>query len=381
MLALGRALAGRGHDVTLQTWHRWREAVEREGMRFAPAPEYDVFPSGEAVIDFYGAAHRATLDTLPLVRELEPDVVVADILTLAPGLAGELAGVPVATLVPHVLPWGQDDFPVYSLGARLPRSAAGRKLWRALAPIARRGAEQGRQELNALRSGLGLPSLTHLHGGISRELALIATLPELEYPRGKWPPNANVIGPLMWEPAAAAITPPPGNGPVVLVAPSTAQDREQLLLRSALAALRHIEARVIATYNRRLPAGPLPMAANVRVVDWLSYAKTMPACDVVICHGGHGTLVRALTSGCAVVVWPAAGDMAENAARVDWAGAGVRIPRRLLSPAAVHGALARAIGEPGLRRTAIGIASAQAARPDPAQRGAELVEQLAGPPR
>ena len=41
--------------------------------------------------------------------------------------------------------------------------------------------------------------------------------------------------------AAAAITPPPGDGPVVLVAPSTAQDREQLLLRSALAALRHIE--------------------------------------------------------------------------------------------------------------------------------------------
>ena len=129
---------------------------------------------------------------------------------------------------------------------------------------------------------------------------------------------------------------------------------------------------MIATYNRRLPAGPLPMAANVRVVDWLSYAKTMPACDVVICHGGHGTLVRALTSGCAVVVWPAAGDMAENAARVDWAGAGVRIPRRLLSPAAVHGALARAIGEPGLRRTAIGdrVRASRTRRPGSARRRA-----------
>ena len=35
MLALGRALAARGHEVTLQTWRRWHDAVEAEGMRFA----------------------------------------------------------------------------------------------------------------------------------------------------------------------------------------------------------------------------------------------------------------------------------------------------------------------------------------------------------
>ncbi|HEV7884586.1 MAG TPA: glycosyltransferase, partial [Solirubrobacteraceae bacterium] len=46
-IALGRALAGRGHDVTLQTWTRWREHVEAEGMTFAAAPEYHVFPTRE----------------------------------------------------------------------------------------------------------------------------------------------------------------------------------------------------------------------------------------------------------------------------------------------------------------------------------------------
>ena len=29
-IALGRALAARGHDVTLETWTRWREHVERD---------------------------------------------------------------------------------------------------------------------------------------------------------------------------------------------------------------------------------------------------------------------------------------------------------------------------------------------------------------
>ena len=74
------------------------------------------------------------------------------------------------------------------------------------------------------------------------------------------------------------------------------------------------------------------MPANAVLVPWLSYARSMPACDVVVTHGGHGTLVRALSCGCAVVVCPAGGDMAENAARADWAGVGVRLPRRLLAP-------------------------------------------------
>src|SRR6185312_6791964 len=60
MIALGRALAARGHDVTLQTWRRWQRHVEAEGMRFAPAPEYQVFPQGPEPLDFYEAVVHAT---------------------------------------------------------------------------------------------------------------------------------------------------------------------------------------------------------------------------------------------------------------------------------------------------------------------------------
>ena len=45
MLALGTRLVERGHEVTLQTWSRWRPYVEAGGMRFAPAGEYQVFPT------------------------------------------------------------------------------------------------------------------------------------------------------------------------------------------------------------------------------------------------------------------------------------------------------------------------------------------------
>ncbi|MDQ3722525.1 MAG: glycosyl transferase, partial [Actinomycetota bacterium] len=104
MIALGRELSRRGHDVTLQTWRRWQEDVEREGMTFAAAPEYHVFPTRERPLTPYQAVERATRETVALVREVAPAIVVADILTLAPALAGELEGVPVGTVIPHLDP-------------------------------------------------------------------------------------------------------------------------------------------------------------------------------------------------------------------------------------------------------------------------------------
>ena len=124
------------------------------------------------------------------------------------------------------------------------------------------------------------------------------------------------------------------------------------MLRAALAGLAGAPVRVIATYNGREPDPPVAVPANALLVPWLSYARSMPAADVVVTHGGHGTLVRALSCGCALVVCPAGGDMAENAARADWAGLGVRLPRRLLGPRTLRLAVQRALGDAPMRARA-----------------------------
>ncbi|WP_187368880.1 glycosyltransferase [Baekduia soli] len=306
----------------VETWTRWQPDVEREGLRFAPAPEYHVFPTQERPLKPYEEVRRATGVTRGLVAAERPDVVVADILTLAPALAAELEGVPWATLVPHVDPRGHPGFAPYSLGARLPRTELGRRAWGLLDPLLERGVQLGRRELNATRARLGLPPLAHVHGGISRQLALIGTFPQLEYPREPPEPATHVVGPLQWEPPFGDVDLPEGDPswPLVLVAPSTAQDAEQHMLRAALEGLAGLPVRVLASTNHRPLPGPAVVPANARLVDWVSYSRTMPRCDLVVCHAGHGTLVRALSAGCVVVACPAAGDMNENAARVDWAG-------------------------------------------------------------
>jgi MGT family glycosyltransferase len=375
MIALGRALLRRGHDVTLQTWERWREPIEAEGMAFTPAPEYSAFPIGDHPLDFYEAVVYATRDTLPLVHELQPDIVVHDILTLGPSLAGELLGIPRATLIPHVFPEAGPGFPIYSFGALLPRTAPGRAFWeRAHLPV-RRGLQSGRLALNRTRAQVGLPQLDHVHGGTSRELALVATFPQLEYPR-PWPSHAHVVGPLMWEPPAQDIALPPGEGPLVLIAPSTSQDPDHRLLHAALRGLADAPVRVLATYNRRLPSRPLPVPNNARVVNWVSYTRTLPYCDAIVCHAGHGTLVRALSCGVPVVACPVAGDMNENAARVAWAGAGVRLPRRFISPRPLRHAVERTLSEPSIRAQAQ-VLAAWAATHDAGSRAATLIERLA----
>jgi MGT family glycosyltransferase len=375
MLALGSRLAERGHTVTLETWSRWREPVEAAGMRFVAAPEYPVFPTRERPVKPYEAVVLGTAQTRRAIAAARPDAVVHDILTLAPALAAELEGIPVATLIPHVHPAGLPGFPPYALGARPARTAAGRALWRRLEVPVERGLRLGREELNDTRARLGLPPVSRLHGAVSTRLCLVGTFPELEYPR-RWPPGTFVVGPLLWEPPAEDVEPPPGVEPLVLVAPSTAQDPEHRLLRAAVTGLAREPVRVLATWNRRPLLDPLAVPANARLVEWLSYTRTMPRCRLVVCHAGHGTMVRALASGCPVLAVPAAGDMNENAARVDWAGAGVRLPWRLLSPVTVRLAARLALGDARLAKRARELGGWAAAHDGPS-RAADLVEEMA----
>ena len=77
----------------------------------------------------------------------------------------------------------------------------------------------------------------------------MATFPQLEYPR-RWPAHVHVTGPMVFELPYPDVELPEGDGPLVLVAPSTAQDPECRLVRAALEALADEPVRVLATTNR-----------------------------------------------------------------------------------------------------------------------------------
>ena len=84
---------------------------------------------------------------------------------------------------------------------------------------------------------------------------------------------------------------------------------------AVLAGLGQLDADVLFTIGRldRAALGPVP--ANVHVESFLPQQVAM-ACDAVVCHGGAGTTMAALTRGLPMVVVPLFADQMHNAARI-----------------------------------------------------------------
>jgi len=292
-VSLARALRGRGHEVIVETWPQWQQVVEEAGLRFVSADQYQVFPPPASGSPGAGQAAAALM---PLLEDFRPDVMVNDILTVAPALAAEAYGCAWGTLIPHIYPVQDHGMPFFSIGALPPRTPLGRGFWRLTENALKFGLERGRAHLNEQRALVGLPPSDRFHGGTSPDLAMVATYPQLEYPRD-WPRSVHVTGPMPFEMPHADIDLPPGDDPLVLVAPSTSQDPDNRLVRSALSALAEQPVRVVATTNRVRPDRPIQIPGNAVLVDWLSYSQVMPESSLVICHGGHGTVARALAEG------------------------------------------------------------------------------------
>ena len=363
----------------MHTFERWRTTVADLGAVFVAAREQMSFGetgqrSGTATLA------ESARELAPLLAELRPDVVVHDLFTLAPALAAERAGLKRATLIPHPYPAAGAGIPPYTLGVLAPRTRLGARIWRALTPaiganLPNTKLRATRAALNNTRTELGLAPLGHYDGQISPELALVATFPQLEYPR-RWPEHTHVVGPLPFALAHPDIDLPAGDEPLVAIASSTECDPQLRLIETTLEALAQEPVRVVAAINRRGASYDRPVPANAAVVDWLSYDQILPGAAAVICHGGHGTVTRGLAAGVPVIVSPAAGEMAENGARVAWSGCGLMVPNRLLGPLSLRLAVRRVLADRRFAQRAGELAAWERAHPG-AQRAAGLVEELA----
>ena len=374
-IALAGELVRQGATVALETAEPWRCHADACGAQFFRAPEFDVFPTMGRHLKPYEAVSRALETTRPAVAEFRPDVVVNDILTLAPALAAELEGIPRATLVPHLNPVAADGSPPFGLGSNVPSNPISKAFWGALSIPVQKGLEIGMREYDDLRKRVGLAPRGLLHGAMSDDLVIIGTFPQLEAGRSH-PDHFHITGPLFWEPPSDEVDLPDGDQPLVLIAPSTAQDEHHQMLKAALEGLRDPQIRVIATWNRRPLRSKVSVASNTRLVEWLSYSKTIPHCAAVVSHAGHGTLGRTLQAGAIPILCPYSGDQFENAARVVHSKLGVRLPRRLLGPENLTLAVEKALSsnELAANARAVGTWSQQHVG---TVRAAELVLQLA----
>ncbi|WP_330229552.1 glycosyl transferase [Nocardia sp. NBC_00508] len=355
-IALCLRFLAAGDEPVLFTGPRWFEAALAAGIGvrrlkgLAPRPVDDDTDAGQRIHE--RAAHVST-EILPDLSAMLPELVVSDVLTAGGGMAAERLGVPWVELSPHPLYLPSKALPPIGSGLAPGAGVYGRMRDGLLRGMTARAVRHGHRQRERARESVGLPAADP--GPAAR---LIATLPALEVPRPDWPEAAHVVGPLLWEPTDAILELPPGDGPLVMVAPSTAHTGVAGMVETVLEALEGAGVRVAISMLDTPPTDlpPWATAGLGRQDELLTHAS------VVVGGGGHGLLAKSLSAGVPIVTVPGGGDQWELANRAARQGSSIVV--RPLSPGALRAAVEEILAGPGYTEAAE-AAAAPASLPDP----------------
>ncbi|CAM2163176.1 Glycosyltransferase family 1 protein [Paraburkholderia sacchari] len=397
-LAAVRALAGRGHDVRLIADDTMSAEAIEAGARFLPwkrAPNRPDRSSESCFLRdwenadplacfqraceriFVGPAQSYAEDILDALATEPADILLGSDLLFGSMLAGEVAKIPTALLASNVSLWPLPGHPPFGPGFQPARSAADRARDAEASSMAEQGWDVFLPRLNAARAHFGLAPLAHVpEQRWSAGRHLLATSSRFDFPAERLPDTVRYVGPLLEMPgwARERWTTPPARArrPLVLVSFSTTNQGQADVLQRVIAGVAGEPVEVIVTLGKALEGLRLQAPANVTILPNAAHDDILTQTRAVVTHGGHGTIMRALHYGVPLVVLPMGRDQNDNAARVDYHGAGLRLDPSA-PPQMVGEAVRRVLSEAGFteRATTLGRAIAEEG-PGPARLVAEI---------
>jgi UDP:flavonoid glycosyltransferase YjiC (YdhE family) len=146
----------------------------------------------------------------------------------------------------------------------------------------------------------------------------------------------------------------------------------EVLRRAVLATAAHDVDVLVAVGPEGDPAllGELP--GNVHLERFVSQADVLTTVDLIVHHGGAGTMLGALANGLPQLILPQGADHPFNAAAIERTGAGIAIANDDQVPGAIEEAVGRLLSDGRERGTAKRIAAEIAAMPSPDEVAASL---------
>ncbi len=403
VLAVARRLRKAGHEVRIMSDAANRVEVEATGARFvswtlAPSRQ-DKSPAGDIIRDWEAATPQEGLGrvidnvicgpALLYARDVEAelgrapaDVLVGSDLLMGPLVAAEAAQVTTALLCPNIALFPVEGVPPMGPGLPPARTDAERALHTEITVANSALFDRGLPALNAARAAFGLAPLAHVSDQAAAVGAVwLATARAFDFAPETLPAGMAYVGPQLGDPSAdeAWTSPWPAvdTRPLILVSFSTTFQNQGAALQRVLDAARDLPARVLATVGPALVEAKFALGDNTRCVTRAPHAAVMQEASIVVCHGGHGTTIRALANDCAMLVLPMGRDQNDNAVRVVTRGAGLSLaPDSAVDD--IRAALARLLAEPdfGAAAARLGEAIRAEAESSPI---VELLERLATP--
>lgn len=369
-IGLGIALRQRGQQVVVVTNPQFESRVRAAGLEFVPAGTLEDY---QRVVDNPDLWHPlrafkviARDGILAAMRPMYADLVtrwsahetilVANTLCLAARLAAETHGFRLVTvhLQPAVFHSAQRPprFPILSVSRSWP-------LWLRRLCMTALDLQVIDRELapavNQFRAELGLPAIRHVLTRWVHGREVLGLFPDwFGQPQSDWPADYRGTGFIGWDAPAElpdnkvraflASGPPP-----LAFTAGSAMHHGADFFREAVVAARLLKRRAVLVSRDRRQLPPLP--AEVLHIPYAPFNWLLPQCEVLVHHGGIGTMAQAFAAGIPQLVMPLAFDQYDNAHRARELGVAAIIARRRFRGPVVAQALTDLLKQPEVRET------------------------------
>lgn len=397
MLEAASKLARRGHRVrcmgedcsradseaagaTFVSWTRAPNRLDRrrESQRYndwaAATPQEGLL---SVVRDIWcGPALAYAHDVVEELRREAADLVVTNEALFGVMAGCESIGQSFVTFSPNISLSPLPGVPPLGPGLAPARNQEDRALHAQIARAVGAMFDSGLPALNAARVALGLAPLDHVLDQFrAAKVELLATSRAFDFPADSLPSRVRYVGPQLSDPqwTRPRVSPWPDSDSraLVLVGFSTTFQNHAGILQKVIDALATLPVRILVTLGGSIKSDEVNPSENCVVVDSAPHAAVMREAALVVSHGGHGTVIRALANRVPMLVIPHGRDQNDNAVRVTERGAGLSLMPDATTET-IRAACARLLSEPAFRAAARHLGDLVAADAE----GSTLIHEL-----
>jgi MGT family glycosyltransferase len=353
MLGVAERLVARGHRVRVMSDACNREEVEAVGATFVPwnrAPskphksrEFDTFDDWSQANPadgfmnlmenlLVGPALGFARDVIEELDREPADLVLASEMLFGVPLGCEAIGQRVALLGVNIPLFPMPGFLPLGPGLTPARNAEDAALHAEILAGYEAMLDGTLPSLNESRRALGLSPLARVvEQHDVRETLFVATSRAFDFAPEVLPEKLQYVGPLLCEPgwAESWTSPfaPDDPRPLALVSFSTTFQNHVGVLQRVIDAIASLPMRAVVTLGSAIRTDEIRGAENVAIVQSAPHGAVMREASIVVTHGGHGTVMKALAHRRPLLVVPHGRDQDDNAARVVARGAGLKVDR------------------------------------------------------
>jgi MGT family glycosyltransferase len=290
---------------------------------------------------------QSVASDLQALESIKPDAVVAD-LRLSMSTSARAYGIPYVAVANAC--WTdrfahEIEVPEGHITTRLFGKWLARATFPALRELMMKFGSLGYRDV---RRRYGLPQFSSMWEAVEGDITLMPDLPEFMPVVRDTSPSFRYIGPLLWD---ANIGLPswfsklqPGRPTIYFTMGSTGDTK---FFEEAVRVFGNTEFQVLITTGGLAEIRNPP--SNVFIAKYAPGDALMAVSDVVVSHGGNGTVYQALSCGVPIIGFPTIFDQEVNMRQVEALGIGIRMSSREYSGPALDRAVRKVLSETRFR--------------------------------